>query len=272
MSEASALRFDHNSMSHAYDEYLVPRLFIPWARKLLEISKLGPNHHILDVACGTGAVSRLAAPVVGMRGRVAACDTSRPMLDVARSHHRLPNAAGIEYFQVAAEELPFEDKSFQVVTAQQGLQFFKQRGRALAQMFRVLQKGGRIGVSIWGPLETCQFWHALSIAFKKSIPPLNDELLKATSFCDAGALQELLEAAGFVRVEIHTEKMPLVFEDGVAQALTAVRGTSFGPKIFELATIRHAFEEAAKPVFEHLLTDRGVVFEMTAHMATGVKP
>lgn len=259
-------------MPHAYDEYLVPRLFTPWARKLLEIAKLGPNHHVLDVACGTGAVARLAAPVVGMRGRVAACDISRPMLDVARSHHRLPNAAGIEYFEVAAEELPFEEKSFQVVTSQHGLQFFKQRGRALAQMFRVLQKGGRIGVSIWGPLETCHFWHALSIAFKKSMPPLNDELLKASSFCEAEALQELLEAAGFVRVEIHTEKMPLVFEDGVGQALAAVRGTPFGPKIFELAITRHAFEEAAKPVFHHLLSDRGVVFEMTAHTATGVKP
>gem|GEM_PF-5896704 len=82
----------------------------------------------------------------------------------------------------------------------------------------------------------------------------------------------MLQAAGFIKVEVHTEKMPMVFEEGVAQALQAVRGTAFGPKIFELATIRHAFEAAANPVFEHLLTDQGVVFEMTAHTATGVKP
>lgn len=151
MSEASALRFDQNSMPHAYDEYLVPRLYTPWARKLLETAKLGPNHHLLDVACGTGAVARLAGPVVGMRGR------------------------------------------------------------AVAQISRVLQKGGRIGASIWGSLETCHFWHALAIAFKKSIPPLNEELLKANAFTGAEALGELLEAVGFIKVEIHTEKMPMVF-------------------------------------------------------------
>ncbi|MBC5816524.1 MAG: class I SAM-dependent methyltransferase [Candidatus Eremiobacteraeota bacterium] len=198
-------------MPHAYDEYLVPRLYTPWARKLLETAKLGPNHHLLDVACGTGAVARLAGPVVGMRGRVVACDLSRPMLDAARAHHRLPTAAGIEYFEVAAEELPFEDRSFQVVTVQHGLQYFKQRGRAVAQISRVLQKGGRIGASIWGSLETCHFWHALAIAFKKSIPPLNEELLKANAFTGAEALGELLEAVGFIKVEIHTEKMPMVF-------------------------------------------------------------
>lgn len=259
-------------MPHDYDEYLAPRLFTPWARKLLEQTKVGPNHHILDVACGTGAVARLAAPMVGMRGRVAACDVSRPMLDQARLHHRLPNAAGIEYFEVAAEELPFEDSVFQIALSQHGFQFFKQRSRAAAQMFRVLQKGGRIGASIWGPLETCHFWHALSIALKRSVPPLAEQIAQTAAFSDPNALKELLEAAGFTRVEVHTEKRQLIFEEGVEQAITAVRGTPFGPRVFELATVRHAFESAAKPVFNHLLTDKGVVCEMTAHIATGVKP
>jgi len=66
--------------------------------------------------------------------------------------------------------------------------------------------------------------------------------------------------------------MQLVFEDGVKQAIESGRGTNFGPKIVEIAAVRHAFEAAAKPLFEHLLTDRGVVFEMTAHLATGIKP
>ncbi|GAC1359550.1 MAG: hypothetical protein NVSMB31_19870 [Vulcanimicrobiaceae bacterium] len=270
MSEA-ALRFE-SSTPHAYDEYLVPRLFTPWARKLLEIAKAGPNHHLLDVACGTGAVARMAAPVVGMRGRVAACDISRAMLDVARSHHRLPNAAGIEYFEVPAEEMPFENGSFHIVTCQQGLPFFKDREKATAQMFRVLQKGGRVATAIWGPLESCQYWHAIAIAFKKSLPPMLELLQKSAAFSEAEDLRKLLETWGFHRVEVHTEKIALVFEDGVGQALQSVRGTVFGPRIFELASIRHAFEEAAKPVFNHLLTDRGVVCEMTAHIATGIKP
>ncbi|GAC1654973.1 MAG: methyltransferase domain-containing protein [Vulcanimicrobiaceae bacterium] len=272
LSEGSTFRFEGGPMPQDYDEYLAPRLFTPWARKLLERAKVGPSHQLLDVACGTGSVARLAAPMVGMRGRVAACDVSRAMIEQARLHQRLPNAAGIEYFEAAAEDLPFEDNSFQIALSQHGFQFFKNRPRAAAHMFRVLKKGGRIAVSIWGPLETCQFWHALAIALKRSVPPLADQLVQVAAFSEGSALKELLETAGFTRVEVHTETRPLIFEDGVDQALTAVRGTPFGPKIFELASIRHAFEGAAKPVFSHLLTDKGVVCEMTAHTATGIKP
>ncbi len=97
-------------------------------------------------------------------------------------------------------------------------------------------------------------------------------LQKSTAFSEAEDVRQLFETAGFHRIEVQTHKLALVFEDGVEQALQAVRGTMFGPKIFELAAIRHAFEGAAKPVFNHLMTDRGVVCEMTAHIATALKP
>lgn len=272
MNDGSALRFKDGSMSHAYDEFLVPRLFVPWARNLLEHAKVGPNHHLLDVACGTGAVARLASQAVGLRGRIAACDPSRQMLETARNHQRLPNAAGIEYFEVAAEELPFEPGSFHVVTCQQGLQFFSDRRKALEQMFLALRKGGRLAVSIWGPLETAQYFHALFMALKRSIPPLADLALQAAAYSDAGELRNDLDAAGFHKVEVRTEHKPLVFEDGVSQALASVRGTLYGPKLFELASVRMAFEAAAKPIFTHCLTERGVTLDMAVHTATALKP
>lgn len=272
MPDASALRFKDGSMSHAYDEYLVPRLFSPWARNLIEHAKIGPHQHVLDVACGTGAVARLASQAVGLRGRIAASDPSRQMLDAARSHQRMPNAAAIEYFEAAAEEMPFEPESFHVVTCQQGLQFFGDRREALNRMFSALRKGGRLAVSIWGPVETAQYWHVLLMAFKQTIPPLADLLRQATAYSDPGVLRADLETAGFRKIEVQTERRPLIFEDGVSQALASVRGTLYGPKIFELATIRAAFEQAAKPIFNHCLTERGVVLEMTAHTVTAVKP
>lgn len=272
MTDTHRVRFDEGTVPQDYDEYLAPRLFTPWARRLLEAAKVGPNHHVVDIACGTGAVARLAAPMVGVRGRVAASDISGAMLDQARVHQRLPNAAGIEYVEAAAEELPFEDNAFHVALSQHGFQFFKDRSRAASQMFRVLHKGGRAAVAIWGPLETCHFWHALAIATKRCVPPIAEQLAQAIAFSQADALKELLEAAGFTRVEVCTEQRPLIFEDGVEQAVSAVRGTAFGPKLFELATVRQAFETAAKPLFKHLLTEKGVVCEMTAHIATGVKP
>ncbi|MDQ6929721.1 MAG: class I SAM-dependent methyltransferase [Candidatus Eremiobacteraeota bacterium] len=271
LSDAHRVRFD-GCMPQDYDEYLAPRLFTPWARRLLEAAKVGPNHHVVDVACGTGAVARLAAPMVGVRGRVVANDISAAMLDQARSHQRFPNAAGIEYFEAPAEELPFEDNVFQIALSQHGFQFFADRSRAASQMFRVLQKGGRVAVSIWGPLETCHFWHAIALATKRCVPTIAERLAQAAAFSHADALKEMLERAGFTKVGIQTERWPLVFEDGVGQAVSAVRGTAFGPALFELATVRGAFEAAVKPLFNHLLTDKGVVCEMTAHVATGIKP
>ena len=139
-------------------------------------------------------------------------------------------------------------------------------------MHRVLQKGGRVAVSVWGPLETAQYWHALAISFKRSIPPLAEAVKRASELCDANGLGAQLEAAGFHKIEVTAERNQLVFEDGVGQALASVRGTPFGPRIYELATIRAAFEAVAKPVFEHCANERGVVFEMTAHTAVAIKP
>ena len=271
MNQAFALGSDQSGMPQAYEEFLAPRLYVPWARKLIEAAKVAPNHKVLDVATGTGAVAWLLSPMVGMHGRVAAIDNDPGMLEVARQKHRWPNAAGVEYFEGDALALPFDDSTFQVVTCQHGLQYFKNREVALSEMHRVCQKGGRIAIAIWSSLETVQYWHALAIVFKRALPPLVAPLLSSTTLCDSAALVEMLNAAGFSRVEVQTMAMPFVFEDGVNQAVSSARGTIFGPRLYELATIKHAYEATAKPIFEKLLTDRGVVMQMTAHIATGIK-
>ena len=68
-----------------YERYLVPSIFGPWAKDLVEIAQLQPKERVLDIACGTGIVARTAALTLGSGGSVVGLDISPPMLFSARS-------------------------------------------------------------------------------------------------------------------------------------------------------------------------------------------
>jgi ubiquinone/menaquinone biosynthesis C-methylase UbiE len=113
----------------------------PWAPQVIGLAALAAGERVLDVACGTGVVARLAAEHVGADGRAVGFDLNPGMLTVARS---LPVVGvPIGWVQATAGRLPFPDGSFEVVCCQLGLQFFPDRAAALAEMARVLVAGGR---------------------------------------------------------------------------------------------------------------------------------
>jgi ubiquinone/menaquinone biosynthesis C-methylase UbiE len=90
MTDATRFQFNNPSVPKAYDEFLVPRLFEPWAKLLLDVAELRPGASVLDIATGPGTVARLAAARIGAKGRVVAIDIAQPMLDISRSSDRLP--------------------------------------------------------------------------------------------------------------------------------------------------------------------------------------
>jgi ubiquinone/menaquinone biosynthesis C-methylase UbiE len=115
----------------------------PWAPLLVDAANLALDERVLDVACGTGVVTRIAAKRVGPTGRVVGVDLNPGMIAVAQS---LPAPAGarIEWLERSALDLRLEDASFDVVLCQQGLQFFPDKVVALREMHRVLNHGGRL--------------------------------------------------------------------------------------------------------------------------------
>ena len=131
-----------------YERYSVRYLLGPWASLLVGTAAIRAGEHVLDVACGTGAVARLAAERVGAAGQVTGLDLSAGMLAVARS---LPPPAGpaITWVEGNAVAMNFADKIFDVVLCQQGLQFFSDKLAALREMRRVLTPGGRLILSVW---------------------------------------------------------------------------------------------------------------------------
>eukprot|EP01137_Pigoraptor_chileana_P022419 Opistho-2@6959 len=146
--------------AEVYEQYLGQTIAEPFARALTE--RAAPRHgeRVLDLACGTGAVARQVAPLVGAEGKVLGIDISAAMLSVARSLP-VPDGAPIEWLEGDATALKLADRVFDLVLCQQGLQFFSDRRAALLEMRRVLDMGGRLALSVWQGLDHHPMYSAL---------------------------------------------------------------------------------------------------------------
>ena len=136
------------SAAQVYDDFFVPALFQGWVSRVVDAAKIASGHCVLDVACGTGVVTREIAKGLGANGSVIGLDLNPGMLAVAKE--KAPN---IEWQQGNAEALPFDSNSFDVVICQFGLMFFEHRQAALKEMLRVLRQGGRLVIAVWDSLE-----------------------------------------------------------------------------------------------------------------------
>ena len=116
-----------------------------WKRYTIALSGVRPGQKILDLAGGTGDLTRLLAPKVGSEGKVVLSDINHSMMSVGRE--RLINdgiVANVDYVQANAEELPFPDAEFDLVTIAFGLRNVTDKAKALASIRRVLKPGGRL--------------------------------------------------------------------------------------------------------------------------------
>src|SRR5579859_5687531 len=127
------------SAAELYQRYLVPGITTKWAEDLIRRAQLRPGQEVLDVACGTGVVARLAARKVAP-GRATGLDLNAGMLVVARSVSN--EGAPVSWMEGSALDLPFPSGHFDVVLCQLGLQFFPDQPRALHEMRRVVREQG----------------------------------------------------------------------------------------------------------------------------------
>jgi len=221
-----------------YERYKVPRLLHPLALLLLERVPLRAGQRVLDVACGTGIVARLAAARIGPTGTVIGLDLNEGMLAVARAH--APEAgAPIEWKQGDASELPFADAAFDVVLCQQGFQFFPDKPAALRQMRRVLAPGGIVALNVFGAPN--RYNAALAEALAKYV----DEKVAMRSLApyalrDVDALRAIVKAAGFADAEIRTSVFAKRFEPSQEWLLQDTGGSPYASAIAALDTAARA--------------------------------
>jgi SAM-dependent methyltransferase len=135
------------SAPEIYQRHFVPAIGMPLAIDLIETAGIRAGQRVLDVACGTGVVTRLAAERVGPTGHVAGADVNAAMLEVARTLSAASQPP-VAWYETAAEAMPLPDASFDVVLCQLGLQFMRDKEAALREMRRVLVPGGQVFVSV----------------------------------------------------------------------------------------------------------------------------
>ena len=198
-----------NTPSEIYEQHLVPAMFEPFARDLIKLCNIKRYERILDVACGTGIVSRLAIDYVNASvGKVVGIDISPIMLKMAR---RCSTGRNIEWKEGSALSLPFPDGSFDLVICQQGLQFMPDRNKAVREMNRVLISGsnredkhssyGRLVLSVWTSIKDSP---GFSILQRLLLDTISDEaatiLQLPHSLSDIKELVSLVRAAGFNKI------------------------------------------------------------------------
>ena len=240
--------------AEAYERFIVQNVFVPWSGELIQRARPMNGERVLDLACGTGIVSRQVAPLVGPNGTMAGLDLSPDMLAVARS--RAPtDGPGVMWHEGSGTDMPFPEASFDLVLCQQGLQFFPDHQAGLNEMRRVLAPRGRAVVSVWRDLEGQPLMKAIDTVLATHLVP--GALALPFSLSDATLLGQLARTAGFQEVEV----------DEVQLSLRVREPNAFIPMMLQGA-VAVLPEFAAIPVEERQAMIQG----MKADLALAIRP
>jgi ubiquinone/menaquinone biosynthesis C-methylase UbiE len=193
-----------------YERYLVPAITSKWADDLVGRAQPGAGENVLDIACGTGIVARLASRRM-RQGHVTGLDLNKGMLAVART--TVSNeGAPIDWIEGSALDLPFEAARFDIVLCQLGLQFFPDQQRALREMRRVLLPTGRLALSVYSPIERTPGANAFVLALDRVLGPSASQIKRGEhSFKAPEELRDLLIGAGFGKVKVQTVVQQIAF-------------------------------------------------------------
>lgn len=187
-----------------YDRFMVPLLFQPYAEDMAaRVAALDPTE-VLEIAAGSGVVTRALAPRLAAGARYVASDLNPPMLEQAKS--RQPPDPPIDWAVADALDLPFADGRFDVVICQFGAMFFPDKIRGFAQVRRVLKPGAPFIFNVWDSLAhnlvAATVWQAVQALYPVNPP---DFFVRVPhGYFDAARIRADLAAAGFADITVET--------------------------------------------------------------------
>jgi SAM-dependent methyltransferase len=179
-----------------YQQYLVPLIFEPYAADLAERLARRPLRRVLEIAAGTGVVTRRLASALPESVAIVATDLNQTMLDQAAA---IGTVRPVEWRQADAGTLPSADETFDAVVCQFGAMFFPDRPRAFAEARRVLRPGGVFLFSVWDRIEDNEFADVITRELATLYPDDPPRFLARTphGYADRAAIERDLSAAGF---------------------------------------------------------------------------
>jgi ubiquinone/menaquinone biosynthesis C-methylase UbiE len=205
-----------------YDQYLGPIFFEPYAIDLVKNINAPGVNSILEIACGTGRVTKHLRNIFPSPVKLIASDLNGDMLAVARS---FVNDDSVEFVEADAQSLPFAENSFDVVVCQFGFMFMPDKSKAFGEAFRVLKKNGQFVFNTWDALEKnpasdladkaiMEFFEKDSSFFSVPFSMHNDRELK-----------KLLQDAGFNNIDIHHTTILAETDSALTIAKALITGT-----------------------------------------------
>jgi ubiquinone/menaquinone biosynthesis C-methylase UbiE len=207
------------SIPENYDRYLGPALFEPYARDLAARVDAGEGASVLELACGTGILTRLLRERLPRGARLTATDLNEAMIDYAA--RKFSHEGNVEWKQADASDLPFGDESFDAVACQFGFMFVPDKAKAFSEARRVLKPGGSLLFNVWDALERNDLAHVAHTTISKFFerdPPTFYQV--PFSLHDTEVVTSLLTSAGFKNIKL----TPLAFPSVSPSAAEAARG------------------------------------------------
>ena len=196
MSSSNTDKVFAGSVPRIYDEYLVPLIFEPYAVDLAQRLVARPLGRVLEIAAGTGVVTRALAYVLPANVSIVATDLNQAMLDQAAA---IGTKRAVEWRQADAMQLPFGDNAYDAVICQFGVMFFPDKANAFAEARRVLKPGGVFIFNAWDRIEENEFADVVTTAVAALFPPDPPRFLARTphGYHDLDTIRRDLANGGF---------------------------------------------------------------------------
>lgn len=197
MSSADTDKVFAGSIPKLYETYLVPLIFEPFAADLLKRLSSRTPARVLEIAAGTGVVTRALASGLPESVSIVATDLNQAMLDHASS---VGTKRAVEWRQADAMQLPFADASFDAVVCQFGVMFFPDKAKAFSEARRVLRPGGVFFFNVWDRITENEFADTIETALESVFPGDPPRFLSRTpyGYHDRSIIERELANGGFV--------------------------------------------------------------------------
>ncbi|MEO8103825.1 MAG: class I SAM-dependent methyltransferase, partial [Betaproteobacteria bacterium] len=224
MSNAATDKVFSGSIPKLYDTLLVPLIFEPYAEDLARRLAANPPARVLEIAAGTGVVTRRLAAALP-DAAIMATDLNQPMLDQAAA---TGTSRPVQWRQADAMDLPFGDAAFDAVVCQFGAMFFPDKAKAFAQALRVLAPGGVFVFNVWDRIEENEFADVVTAALGSMFPQDPPRFMARTphGYFDAATIRKALADGGFTAaVQIDTLAARSRAESARIPAIAYCQGT-----------------------------------------------
>lgn len=252
-----------------YEALFVPAVFEIWTKHLIDGAEVEEGSHVLDVACGSGVLSRHALARSGELGRVVGVDPAPGMIAAAKEVE-----PKIEWFLGSAEALPLDDATFDCVVSQFGMMFFQDRQKAASEMFRVMKPGGRLAIAVWNTIEHNRaYGDIIAVLDEQVSTAAGDALRLPYSLGDSEEVIGVLAQTGFTDINSETRTEQARFPSSRTMVEAELRGwlPLFDINLNE-EKIADVLVKSDDKLAKYADQSGEAVFPTSAHIVTAHKP